>query len=310
MRHPVETIDSHRPARLGYVAIGLAAGGWAVAAIAARRLFEAGVEPFDLSAARSIIAGIGLAPAFLGSRKTTGHLPQVYLVGFGLSIALVNAVYYLAIERLPVAVAIVLQYTAPALVVGWAALVSRRAPSRDVMAALVLAVVGVALVVELVGGEFTSLNGAGIVFGFMSAALFATYSLLAERAARVYGALGAMARAFLVASVFWIIFEIPRAWPQELFAPKNLPDVLFVGIGGTLLPFLLYVWGIRQIRAERATIAATLEPVFAATAAWIWLGQTLSVVQLVGGALVLVAVAMLQVSRVTPELPLQETRIR
>jgi drug/metabolite transporter, DME family len=290
---PATTAPSTRSARLGLTAIALAAAGWALAAIVARRLFDSGVSPLDLSAARSVIAGLGLAPVLFRSH-ITDRLPVLHVICLGLSIALVNATYYLAIERLPVAVAIVLQYTAPVLVVGWTALIWRRPLSGEVLVALVAAVVGVVLVVELLGGDVGALSAAGIGFGLASAVLFGAYSLLAEPASRVYGALGAMARAFAIASIFWVLVQVLRGPPQELLIWRNAPEILFVGIAGTLLPFLLYVWGIGRVRAERATIAATLEPVFAAAAAWIWLGQTLKLTQLLGGVLVLGAVLLLQ----------------
>jgi drug/metabolite transporter (DMT)-like permease len=282
-------------ARLGFGAIALAACGWAIAAIVARRLFDDGVAPADLSAARSVITAVGLGVVLRRATPARGRLARIHIIALGLSIALVNVAYYLAIDRLSVAVAIVLQYTAPALVVGWTAIIRRRPPSVDVLVALVGAVVGVALVVQVIGGEVTTLDGAGVLFGLSSAVLFATYSLLAEPAGRALGALEATARAFLVAGCFWIVVEIFRGWPNELFAADHLMDVMFVSIAGTLLPFLLYVWGIGQVSAERATIAATLEPVFAAAAAWVWLGQGLSVLQSLGGALVLVAIWVLQI---------------
>jgi drug/metabolite transporter (DMT)-like permease len=282
-------------ARLGFGAIALAACGWAIAAIVARRLFDDGVAPADLSAARSVITAVGLGVVLRRATPARGRLARIHIIALGLSIALVNVAYYLAIERLSVAVAIVLQYTAPALVVGWTTIIRRRPPSVDVLVALVGAVVGVALVAQVIGGEVTTLDGAGVLFGLSSAVLFATYSLLAEPAGRALGALEATARAFLVAGCFWIVVEIFRGWPNELFAADHLVDVMFVSIAGTLLPFLLYVWGIGQVSAERATIAATLEPVFAAAAAWVWLGQGLSVLQSLGGALVLVAIWVLQI---------------
>ena len=177
--------------------------------------------------------------------------------------------------------------------------VDRRQPSPQVLAALIAAVAGVVLVVELPGGA-GDLDGLGVAFGLTSAVLFAAYSLLSERLSAIFGAQGAMARAFLVASAFWIAYQIPFGWPGELFEPANLPGVLFVGLAGTLSPFLLYVWGIRRVRAERATIAATLEPVLAALFAWLLLGETLGPLQVAGGMSVCLAVVLLQARRRTP----------
>jgi DME family drug/metabolite transporter len=138
---------------------------------------------------------------------------------------------------------------------------------------------------------------AGLAMALASAVLFATYTLLSEELQASYGTFGAMFRAFVAASVFWIAFQTPRGVPTALFRPENLPEVLFVGLGGTLAAFILYVWGIGHVRSERAAIAATLEPVMGGMVAYLWLGQALTPVQIAGGALVIAAVVMLQTRR-------------
>jgi drug/metabolite transporter, DME family len=291
---------SSSAASIGIAAVAGAAALWAIAATVARGLFEDGVAPLDLAASRSIVAGLGLAVLSARSARSKASISTFHLISLGLAIALVNAAYYLAIDRLAVAIAVVIQYTAPALVVSWVALRSRRAPSTVVLVAVTGAVAGVALVAELPAGDFGTLDGIGIAFALASAVLFATYTLLSEGAAAVYGPLGALARAFAVASVLWIAYLVPAGWPSELVASGNWPRVLFVGILGTLAPFLLYVWGIRRVAAERATIAATLEPVLAAAVAWTWLGQTLSLMQIAGGTLVIATVFLLQTSHDRP----------
>ncbi|MGH2787673.1 MAG: EamA family transporter [Actinomycetota bacterium] len=293
-------------AGLGLAAIAGAAALWAVAAAVASDLFDAGVPPVELAAARSVIAALGLGAIALARRRTggprtgSGAVGLPHLIALGLSIALVNAAYYLAIDRLAVAVAIVLQYTAPALVVTYTALSARRAPSLEILAAVAAAVAGVVLVAEVFGGDLGTLDGLGIVFGLCSAVLFATYTLLSEPAGTAWGPIDAMFRAFVVAAIAWVLFQIPRGMPDELLDPANIPRVVFVGLFGTLAPFLLYVWAIQVVRPERATIAATLEPVLAAIIAWVWLGQELSAMQISGGLLVIAAVALLQLRRKRP----------
>jgi drug/metabolite transporter, DME family len=295
----LSAVSEHRSA-LGLAAVAAAAAGWAGAAVVARDLFGSGVSPLQLAAARSVIAATGLAVVGRRRLPRASAFLSPTVIALGLAVAWVNAAYYLAIARLPVAVAIVLQYTGPALVVIWAATVERRKPPPEVLIALVAATIGVALVVELVGGNVGGLDGGGVLFGLASAVLFACYSLLSEQAGRAYGAVGALFRAFVVASVFWMLVQIPLGWPHQLFEPRNVPGVLFVGIAGTLVPFLLYVWAIGQVRVERASIAATLEPVLAALAAWVWLDQGLSAMQIAGGVLVIGGVASLQRKRAPP----------
>jgi DME family drug/metabolite transporter len=222
------------------------------------------------------------------------------VVGLAVAIAFVNVTYYVAISRVPVAVALVIQYTAPALIVGWTAVVSRRSPSPEVVAALAVALVGVVLVVDLTPGAIGSIDAFGVVMAIASAGFFSTYIVLAERTGAVYGSNGAMLRAFAVATLLWVVFQVPRGLPHDVLELSNLPGVLYVGLAGTLAPFLLFAWGVGRVRAERAAIAATLEPVIAAVVAWGWLGQHLSVLQVAGVALVVGAVVTLQSRRQRP----------
>lgn len=287
--------------RLGLAAVAAAAAFWAVAASVARGLFTSGVDPIELVEARAVIAAAGLAlipGVWKGSRGGRQALPLV--LGIGVSIALVNATYYVAIDLLPVAVAIVLQYTAPVLVVLWVAGVERRRPGRVLLVALALSVSGVALVAELPKGNLGGVLGTGIAVGLTSAVLFSAYTLLSERAAAIFGATGALARAFAVAAVLWIAYQAPRGLPHTLLEADRIAAVLFVGIAGTLIPFLLFLWGVHKVAASSAAVAATLEPVLAAVVAWIWLGETLSLMQIGGGMLVLAGVGLLQLAAPPP----------
>jgi drug/metabolite transporter, DME family len=286
----------------GLIAIALAAALWAIAAAVARVLFDDGVDPLELVQSRALLSAVGLALIPAAWRKPAGPGDIRRVVALGLCIALVNAAYYIAIQRLAVAVAIVLQYLGPALVVLWTAATLGRKPSREVLIAVVVAFVGVVLVSELPSGDLGRLDGFGIAAGLASAVMFASYTVVSEKAAVPYGIQGALFRGFVVAGLMWIVFQSFRGWPEELFTRDHLPLVVFVGLVGTLAPFLLYLWGVERVRAERASIAATLEPVLVALIAWFWLGQTLSAMQLIGGALIIGAVLSLQIRRQRPVL--------
>ncbi|HEX2240648.1 MAG TPA: EamA family transporter [Actinomycetota bacterium] len=279
----------------GLLACAGAAALWAIAATVASDLFDSGVPPLHLTAARSVVAAAGLA--LIPRIAPRGRMPVPALVAFGLSIALVNGTYYIAIDRLAVAVAVVIQYAGPIFVVAWAALIARRPPSRTVLLACGVSVLGVALVSE-VAGATGPVDAVGLVAAAASALLFASYTVLSERAADAYGTVGGVLRAFVMGSGFWTVVLIFLGdAPRELVDPSNLPRVLFVGVFGTLVPFLLYIWGIQRVRAERAVITATLEPVLAALFAWIFLAQSLTAMQLLGGIVVVVAVSSLQLEQ-------------
>jgi drug/metabolite transporter, DME family len=287
---------------LGLMAIALAAMLWAVAAIVASELFAAGVQPFELAMARTVIAAIGLAlihqfgPAslkFPGANPLSRRWFEWRLVLLGFALAFVMVSYYVAIDRLAVAVALVIQYTAPALVVAFTALRLRQWPAPTTIGAVIAAIVGVVLVSGVLSSQL-ALNSVGLIAAGLSALFFASYTVLSESVVHTYGAIGVMFRAFIVSSLFWIGFQATQGIPTAVLAPANLPGILFVGIGGTLIPFSLLCWAIQQVRASQASIAATLEPVIAAVLAWLWLGQTLDLVQIIGGILILLAVVSLQ----------------
>lgn len=280
-------------AAVGFVAIALAAILWAIAATVASSLFQAGVSPLELAMSRAVIAAVGLG---IVHQLWQPHpkLGNWQILALGISLALVTLAYYIAIERLAVAIAVVIQYTAPALIVVWAMIKNRKAPALSVTLALIAAIAGVALISELPTGDF-ELDGLGLLMACLSALFFASYTLLSESVVATYGAVGVMFRAFTVSSLFWLAFQFTQGVPEALFVPDHFWSVLFVGIGGTLIPFSLYCWGIEQVQSERGAIAATLEPLAAAIFAWVGLGQTLSVLQIWGGILVLMAVVSLQI---------------
>lgn len=278
---------------LGFAAIALAALLWAIAAVVASRLFEAGVTPLQLATSRAIIAAIGL----WGINRWTWQSRRWrdWRIGLlGLSLALVTLTYYVAISRLAVAVAVVIQYTAPALIVVVSAVKSGQFPSRVTAVAASAAIIGVAFVSGL-GTSELQLDGVGLGAAVLSAIFFATYTLCSEALVDQYGAIGVMLRGFVVSSLFWGMIQLTQELPTNLLQSQTLPGIVFVGVGGTLVPFSLLCWGIQQVRAEKGAIAATLEPVMAAILAWVGLGQTLTSLQVMGGALVIGAITLLQV---------------
>jgi DME family drug/metabolite transporter len=229
-------------------AIALAAALWASNGVVARALFEDGVTPVQLSEARALITAAGLALLPAARAGARGRDPAG-VVAFGLALAAVNTSYYVAIDRLPVAVAIVLQYIGPALVVAWTAVALRRAPGAGVLAALVAALAGVVLVTELPLGGLGGLDPLGVVMGLAAALSFAAYTVLGERVRPAYGSSGALLYGFSVSAALWVLVQVPSGWPRALLAPEHVWRVLFVGVAGTLVPFVLYLWAIGHVRS-------------------------------------------------------------
>jgi len=171
---------------------------------------------------------------------------------------------------------------------------TRSLPSGSVAIALFLSIIGVMLVSNLFAGNIGQIDGWGILLGLTTAVFFAAYVVLSEQASVTNETIGVMLKTFAVASLFWIAYQVTQGIPWTLLRPENFLQVIYVGIAGNLLPYLLFFWCIQRVQAERAAIAATLEPAIAGVLAWIWFGQILNVMQIIGGLLIVVAVTWMQ----------------
>lgn len=299
---------------LGYLAVAAAALLWATGATVARTLMDEGVSALFLAATRAWVALPLVAPALLFQTKEGGSQPGAEgsrlnpnptpyfrahlgrfranlpaLVLFGLNLAMANLTYYASVGRLPVAVAITIQYTSPALVVAWASLVARRPPGPRVIVALLLVLAGVPLVSGVLG-RGTRPDPLGLALAGLASLTFAAYMVLADSLANRLGAGPSLAGGLAVASLFWAALLLPRGL-GPLLQLARLPRLLYLGSLGTAAPFFLFIWGLaRGVGAARAGIVSTLEPVSAALLAYAFLGQSLSSSQLLGGALVVLGV--------------------
>jgi DME family drug/metabolite transporter len=160
--------------------------------------------------------------------------------------------------------------------------------------ALVLSIVGILLVSNLLATNVERVDWFGILVGLSTAVFFAAYILLNERVSATNETIGVMLKVFAVASLFWIAYQLTQGMPWKLLEPDNILQVIYVGLAGNLLPYLLFFWSIQRIEAERAAIAATLEPVVAGVLAWVWFDQILSLGQIVGGCLVIGTITWMQ----------------
>ncbi|MEO5987226.1 MAG: EamA family transporter [Candidatus Limnocylindria bacterium] len=290
------------PTLLATLTCVVAAACWAANAVIAAGAFELGVRPEELAEARVVVALVPLSVVLLAFRRDLLR-PQARsafpLLIFGACIVAVNFAYYVAIERVPVGVAISLQYTAPVLVLAGAAIFGRRLPSRTVWAAAGLSLGGATLVSGALTGAIGGLDSLGLLAGVASALTFAGYLIAAEIAGRRgTHPVTTLFIGFVVAAAIWTVILPIWDWPFELLANPDVAwRVVAVGLLGTLLPFALTVAALRWISSALAGIATTAEPVLAAALAWWLLSQALSVPQLIGGALVIAGVLTAQLAR-------------
>jgi drug/metabolite transporter (DMT)-like permease len=302
-----------RRVRLGYAMAALAAVLWGVNGAVSKVILASGFSSERLAQLRSLGAAAGLllilavaAPGRL--RLTRRELP--YLVVFGVAgLAFVQWFYFLAIHRLAIGVATLLEYLAPLLVALWARLVYHDPVRHRIWAALALALLGLALIVNLFGGG-ASLSSTGVAFGLAAALAYTLYVLLAEHAVGGRDPVSLLAWGFGFTSVFWAVLVPWWSFPGHVLTRDtslhghlhavHLPVWLlavWMIVLGTIVPFFLLVSALRHLSATRAGIVAMLEPVVGALVGWIWLAESLNGVQIVGAVVALSAIVLAQTAR-------------
>jgi drug/metabolite transporter (DMT)-like permease len=157
-----------------------------------------------------------------------------------------------------------------------------------------LSVLGCALVVGAVGGQGLVVSPAGIAWGLASAAFFAFYSLMGSAAAGRFSPYTTLVYGLGFAAAFWIAWLGPGKI-AALFADRGTASaVLLMAVVSTIIPFAAFLAALRLIPPTNATVTSTIEPVLAGFGAWVLFGESFSATQLLGGALVIAAIFVVQ----------------
>jgi drug/metabolite transporter (DMT)-like permease len=149
----------------------------------AKVALASGLSSLRLTEARCAGAAIGLTIVVLlrsprALRVNPRELARLAVFGV-VGVALVQLFYFLAIHRLPIGIALLIQYLGPLLVAIWARTVGGEQVRARIWVALALSLTGLALMVQLWSGG--SLDGLGVAYALIAAVIFAAYLLLAER---------------------------------------------------------------------------------------------------------------------------------
>jgi drug/metabolite transporter (DMT)-like permease len=270
-------------------------------------LIAAGWSPAAAVIARiAVAAAILTIPALLQLRGRWGLLRRGagQAAAYGLvAVAGAQLFYFSAIQRMPVGVALLLEYLGVVLVVGWLWLRHGQRPRRLTAIGGSAAIIGLALVLNLAGSAHIS--PIGVMWGLLAAVGLAVYYLLsaAERAEPLPPIVMAWAAMCIGAAALAVL-----GWLGLLPVSFRTGDVVFLGhrvswivpvLGLSLVAAVIaYVAGIgaaRRLGAKLASFIGLAEVLFAIAFAWLLLGQLPSPVQFAGGAFILAGVTCVRV---------------
>jgi len=275
-------------------------------------MMEAGLSPAQVTQFRllgtAIVAGLVLLVVDRAAfRLPRRQWPIMIVLGI-VGVALLQATYAAAVQRLPVGIALLLEYTAVLMVALVAFFVFKEQVKTRLWIAIALVLVGLAVVARVWSSELDVL---GVVLAVAAAVCLAAYFLIGEWQVAKTSALAVSFWTMTIATVFWSfvsgwweldagVFTQPvdiGGVGGELVVPMLLPLIWNVVLG-TFAPFLLSLAALRFLPATAAGIVASSEVIFAFAVAWLWLGETLDLVQIAGAAVVLAGVILAQTARV------------
>ncbi|GAB3003422.1 EamA family transporter [Streptomyces pseudoechinosporeus] len=307
---PVRTSESSHGNQGRGVGLGLAlvsAVAFGGSGVAAKPLIDAGLDPLHVVWLRVAGAAVVMLPLAVRHRGLLRTRPAL-LAGFGLlAVAGVQACYFAAISRIPVGVALLVEYLAPALVLGWVRFVQRRPVTRAAALGVVLAVGGLACVVEVWSG--LSFDLLGLLLALGAACCQVGYFVLSDQGGdagdQAPDPLGVIAYGLLVGAI--VLTLVARPWGMDWSVLGGGADLngttvaagyllVWIVLVATVLAYVTGVLAVRRLSPQVAGVVACLEAVIATVLAWILLGEHLSAPQLVGGALVLLGAFIAQSS--------------
>jgi len=274
-------------------------------------VLESGLDPAQVTQFRTLgtclIAGAVMLvvdrKGFRISRRQVAVMAVLGVVG----IALLQVTYAYAIQLLPVGIALLLEYLAVLIVAVVAFFFLKEQVKARLWVAIGLVIVGLAVVAQIWASD---LDPFGVVMALAAAATLAIYFLVGERQVTATSPLAVAFWTSGFATLFWAFFSgwwtiDPAIVLKPVSLSGNLADVVvplwmplaWLVVLGSFLPFLLSFAAIGRLKATPAGIVASSEVIFAFVVAWLWLGEQLNLLQLVGAAVVLAGIVLAQTSR-------------
>jgi drug/metabolite transporter, DME family len=280
-----------------------AASFWATFGIFAKHLYAAGFAPLELASVRAAVGLAGFA-LILGPRllrrqvhteRRVGARDLFFLAAYGiLGYALFTLAFFAALERTTVSVAVALLYTAPAFVMLMSALLWRERIGGLRLVSLLLVLGGVLLVTGAAAAIVTggaALPAAALLIGIGAGATYAIYTMFSKVSTQRYGPGISLLGSFTFATIVFAIIAPPHV--PFLRQPEHTLALVALGIVPTLIPYALYLRGLRELRASTAAMLASAEPMIAALLAAGLLHERLEPLQLAGMALIVAAAVLL-----------------
>ncbi|MFV9511242.1 DMT family transporter [Tepidibacillus sp. LV47] len=280
-----------------YIFVILSAILWGLIGFFVQGLYKYHFSPLQVVAVRAIIAAFFLLIYIVLKDRRLLKIAwkdSFYFIGTGIfSIVFFNWSYFTAIKEVSLSVAAVLLYTAPAFVTILSWIIFKETLTKGKIFSLLITLIGTTLVIGLFEQE-VNISPKGLMAGIGSGIGYALYSIFGKAALSKYDTLTITFYTFVFASI--AIIPMTHFWTSmELFSAKAA-WIYMIGLSflPTVLAYILYTKGLESLESSRASIVSTIEPVVAALLGVFQFGEKLTLLQVIGMLLVLLAIILVR----------------
>ncbi len=282
----------------GYIAISLAAIMWGVAASVAKSFFNKAYEPLILVQMRVTLSFAVMFLFFLTTNRSLlvfrlRDIPHVLIVGI-LGVAGSNYFYYAAIKETNVSTSILVQYTAPIMVMLYAVLFQKEKLTVAKLSALILSIGGIVLAVGAYNPEVIKGSQKGIIFALLAAVSFSIFNISGKSLTQKYSIWTGLIYLLGAATLFWSFINTPLDIVRANYSAEDWKVFCIIALISILIPYSLYYYGLKHIQSSKAIIISTLEPVVAIVSEWLFLNGKMGILQITGAVSVITAILLLQ----------------
>jgi len=240
-------------------------------------------------------------------RTTRAELPHLAIYGV-VGFLAVQALYFVAISRLHVSIALIMEFTAPIWIVLWLRYVKKKYVPPLMWIAIFMAFSGLVLIAQVWRGR--TLDPIGVIAALADGIVLATFFLLGEKLAAKHEVETLMVYGFGFATLAMALTLPLWSFPTEIFTQSmdlqgrfseiSLPGwvlITWIIILGTIIPYLLVVSGLKLLSASTSSVMGMSEPILAGVFAWIWLSEKWGTIQLIGGVVVIIGIILADKAR-------------
>lgn len=282
---------------MGIPLVLLAGCLWGLSGVLGQLLFQStDISIGYVSTIRMLVSGVGILSiciikkdsSMFAIRKNKNAMIRLFFFAIA-GVMSVQYTYFSAIAASNAATGTVLQYTYPILMLLYTALYMKKMPSIQEIFAIISAFLGIVLISTHGNLHTLSISKAALAWGLSSAVAFVIYTVSPQKLHNHYSIFAVTGWGFLLAGILMCI--ITKSYAVHVsFTPYSVLLVAAIAIFGTLIPFLIYGFGVRLLGNVKASLFATVEPVVSAILAFFLANVTFTKIDILGFVCILGAI--------------------